>query len=78
MHWNEIVLHQLPSDVACFVDAALRQIEATGICDAPGVISGVLMQMRNAESPLVRAAAPLTEVLMLSALTPRVPERLTA
>jgi len=78
MHWNDKVLNQLPSDVARFVAASLQRIEASGICDAPGVISGVLLQMRNADSGLVRAAAPLVEVLMVSTITPRVPERISA
>lgn len=78
MHWNEMVLTQLPPDVALFVDNTLRRMEAAGICDAPGVVSGVLSQMRSAESGLVRAAAPLVEVLMISALSRRLPTRISA
>jgi hypothetical protein len=72
MSWTDRqeVLEQLPPEVAHFVVEALRSIEQENVCDAPGVISGVLHRMQRADSPTLRYAIPLTESLLRRAFSP--------
>ena len=60
---DELVRH-LPPEVARFVLQALRGLEQENVFDAPGVISGILRQMRIADSDLIRSAAGRTETIL--------------
>lgn len=57
-------LQQLSPEVGRFVLVALRSLEQENVFDAPGVISGVLRQMRGADSALIRGATGRTERLL--------------
>ncbi|HYF75980.1 MAG TPA: hypothetical protein VD973_02520 [Symbiobacteriaceae bacterium] len=69
---------QLSPDVACFVLRALRNLEQENVFDAPGIISGVLRQMRIADSDVVRAATARTERLLKSTFAQGAVHRLGA
>lgn len=67
MNWiaqQEYLVRHLSPEVVRFVCVALVQLERENIFDAPGVIGGVIQQMRLAESPAVRAAAEEAESLL--------------
>jgi hypothetical protein len=61
MNWLQRHDHELSGaltpEVASFVLHALRGLERENVFDAPGVISGVLRQMRMADSEAIRGAA---------------------
>ncbi|HWI53400.1 MAG TPA: hypothetical protein VNT01_14760 [Symbiobacteriaceae bacterium] len=59
---------QLSPDVAGFVLQALKSLEQENVFDAPGIISGVLRQMRIAESDVIRSATGRTERLLKTTL----------
>lgn len=71
MSWNhrqDEVMQQLSPEVGRFVRQALRSLERENVFDAPGVISGVLRQMRVADSDVIRGAAPRAEALLKNTL----------
>lgn len=69
---------QLPPEVSGFLAGVLHQLEAEDVCDAPSVISGVLIEMRRAESAAVRDAVGRTERLLASAFSHRGLQRVSA
>jgi hypothetical protein len=60
-------VNELTPEVASFVLYALRGLERENVFDAPGVIAGVLGQMRTADSEAVRTAACGAERLLKAA-----------
>jgi len=81
MNWirrQDELARELSPDVARFVLEVLTTLEKENVFDAPGVISGVLCQMRVAESPLVRSATGRTERVLKSAFARRCMHRLGA
>jgi len=68
MNWLEEALQELSPEVARFVQQALARLEGDNVFDAPGVISGVIRQMRGSDSHVVRAAAPRAERLLKAGL----------
>lgn len=60
---DELMKH-LPPEVARFVLQAMRGLEQDNVFDAPGVIGGILRQMRVADSDLIRGHATRTETLL--------------
>jgi hypothetical protein len=71
MNWlrqKDELAQQLSPDVARFVLLALRHLEQENIFDAPGIVSGVLRQMRVADSDVIRRATVRTERLLKSTL----------
>ncbi len=69
MRKHEEVIRELSPEVAGFVRQALALLEQENVFDAPGVISGVLRQMRLADSADIRGAATRTENLLRRAFT---------
>ncbi|MFZ5813837.1 MAG: hypothetical protein ACOY93_00860 [Bacillota bacterium] len=61
MSRKEFLISHLSPEVGRFVLQGLRQLEEENVFDAPGVISGIVTKMRNADSALIRAAASRTE-----------------
>ncbi len=61
---QEEMLRQLSPEVGRFVLLALRSLEQENVFDAPGVISGVLRQMRMADSDVIRSATARAERLL--------------
>ena len=81
MNWllkKAAIAQQLSPDVAGFVLQALRGLEQENIFDAPGVISGVVRQMRVADSATIRSATGRTECLLKSTLARGCSQRLGA
>lgn len=81
MDWlrkKDELARQLAPDVACFVLRALKALEQENVFDAPGVISGVLRQMRVADSAVVRGAVGRTERVLKSTLVRSYAKRLGA
>ncbi|MGE5673371.1 MAG: hypothetical protein ACM3XM_05740 [Mycobacterium leprae] len=64
--------------VARYVRQALRHMEQQNVFDAPGVIGGVVAQMRVAESDVIRSAADRTEYLLRLAFGRRRLQRIGA
>ena len=67
MNWlwrQEETFGEFSPEVVRFVQQALTRLEGENVCDAPGVISGVIRQMRGSNSQLIRAEAPRTERLL--------------
>lgn len=67
MNWKErqdFVVEHLTPEVAQFVRGVLDRLEQENVFDAPGVIGGVLRQMRTAESEAIRGAVERTETLL--------------
>lgn len=67
MNWvrrRDEVLKELSPEVSGFVLQVLGRLEQENVFDAPGVISGVLRQMRIAESDVIRSAAARTESVL--------------
>lgn len=64
MSGQDEMMKQLPPEVARFVLHAMRGLEQENVFDAPGVISGILRQMRVADSDLIRRHAVKTESLL--------------
>lgn len=81
MNWtrrqDELRQHLSP-EVARFVLQALRLMEQENVFDAPGVISGVLRQMRVADSDVIRGAAIRTEKLLKTGFARHCSDRLGA
>lgn len=75
---NEVLSGHLPPEVSGFLAHVLHQLEADDVCDAPSVISGVLAQMRRAESVAVQNAVGRTEKLLASAFSHRGLQRVSA
>lgn len=71
MNWlrqkDELARHLAP-EVARFVLLALRHLEQENVFDAPSIISGVVRQMRVADSDVIRRASGRTERLLKSTL----------
>ncbi|HLN64246.1 MAG TPA: hypothetical protein VK464_22220 [Symbiobacteriaceae bacterium] len=61
---QEEMLRQFSPEVGRFVLLALRSLEQENVFDAPGVISGVLRQMRMADSDVIRSATARAERLL--------------
>lgn len=81
MNWllkKATLAQQLSPDVAGFVLQALRSLEQENVFDAPGVISGVIRQMRAADSAVIRSATGRTERLLTNTLTCSRKQRLGA
>ncbi len=72
------LMQQLAPEVRRFVVLALYRLERENVFDAPGVISGVLRQMRTAQSARIRQAAGRTEMLLKEAFMSHTPHRLEA
>lgn len=71
MNWvrqKRELVQQLSPDVARFVLLALMHLEQENVFDAPGIVSGVLRQMRIADSDVIRGATGRTERLLKSTL----------
>jgi len=69
MNWirrKDELIQQLSPEVARFVLQALVRLEQENIFDAPGMISGVVRQMRTANSDVVRGAVNRTERVLKS------------
>lgn len=64
MNWLEETFRELSPEVTRFVQQALVRLEGENVFDAPGVISGIIRQMRGSDSTVIRAAAPRTERLL--------------
>ncbi|HEY3367127.1 MAG TPA: hypothetical protein VGK74_18895 [Symbiobacteriaceae bacterium] len=67
MSTQEELKQHLPAEVARFVIQAFRGLEQENVFDAPGVIGGILRQMRVADSDLIRGHAGRTELLLKKA-----------
>lgn len=61
------VVRQLSPEVSRFVLLALYSLEKENVFDAPGVIGGVLNQMRVADSDVIRGATRRTERVLTNA-----------
>lgn len=67
---DEMVLSLSP-EVGRFVLRELRRLEEEQVCDAPGVIGGIVRRMQSAESDHVRSAAPWVATLLRRAYARR-------
>lgn len=69
MNWKqrqEAVIRQVGPEVAAFVEESFTRLERENVFDAPGVISGIIRQMRLSDCDVVRGAADRTERLLKS------------
>ncbi|HYG60409.1 MAG TPA: hypothetical protein VD902_20250 [Symbiobacteriaceae bacterium] len=81
MNWirrQDELARELSPDVARFVVEVLKSLEQANVFDAPGVISGVVCQMRVADSAVIRCATGRTERLLKSAFARRCLQRMGA
>jgi hypothetical protein len=71
MNWmrQDQLNQHLSPEVVRFVMLALRKLEQENVFDAPGVISGVLRQMRVADSDVIRNATGRAERLLARAFS---------
>lgn len=69
MNWvgrRDQLLQALSPEVSPFVLQVLTELERENVFDAPGVISGILGQMRIADSDVIRANVARTESVLRS------------
>jgi hypothetical protein len=71
-----LAMQYLGSEVSRFVSRTLEELAAQGVVDAPGVIGGVLLAMRQSDSAEVRQAVTRTELVLCQLLMPQALRRL--
>lgn len=68
IRWHDALARELSPEISSYVLKVLGRLEQENVFDAPGVISGVLRQMRIADSDVIRAAVSRTESVLKATL----------